>query len=331
MTEMDKALAGGEAVRLILAALADELDRTESGAGEGEDVAFLHDYRVAVRRARVLVSQCRNYMPADAVALFSAELRWIGQATSLLRDTDIFLLAMEQYLSWLPDELHEHLEPLQNYLLQARKSEQEKFVQTLTDARYTAFIAYWREYADSFDLQEGAALLPFAELAHEKIWKLYKKIIRHGRLIGPDSPSGDLHDLRKQCKKLRYMIEMSARILPAEINPEVTKSLRQLQSVLGEHQDHDVQAATLMDFSKSLINDQNESENTCLALGILIGNLNARKAMQREKFHICFEKLADKRSKRGYRKLFKKHKLRPDTELSASPSPGGERRAGQTF
>lgn len=63
-----------EVVRRLLAGMADELAQNEAGAGAGEEIVFLHDCRVAVRSARVIVSQCRNFIPADAAGLFSTEL-----------------------------------------------------------------------------------------------------------------------------------------------------------------------------------------------------------------------------------------------------------------
>jgi CHAD domain-containing protein len=297
-------ITGGEVVRQILAELLGDLVKNETGAAEGAAIEFLHNYRVAVRRARVIVNQYENAFPPETAAFLQNELRWLGRATSPLRDADIFMAAIEQYALWLAGDLAQYLKPFRQHLYQSRKTGQEKFVRLLTDKRYRAFIAFWREFAagDSA-LREGQAVPDFEDLAHTRIWRLYKKIVRLGQKISPESPPAELHELRKECKKLRYLIELSAKFLPSGKNSGVMKTLKSLQDVLGAHQDCDVQAAAMMDFSRSMNQDSMEAGYASLAMGILIGHLDAQKAEQREKFTACFEKFSGGRSRRGYRIL----------------------------
>jgi CHAD domain-containing protein len=302
--ETDMTITGGAAVRQILAELLADLVRNEAGAAEGAAIEFLHNYRVAVRRARVIVSQYKNAIPAETAAFLQKELRWLGRATSPLRDADIFMAAIEQYALWLPGDLAQYLKPFREHLLQSRKTGQEKLVRLLTDKRYRAFIAFWRDFAagDSV-LLESEALPDFQDLAHTRIWRLYKKTVRRGQKISPESAPAELHELRKECKKLRYLIELSAKIIPPGKNSGVMKTLKSLQNVLGAHQDCDVQAAAMMDFSRSFKQGSMEAGYASLAMGILIGHLDALKAEQREKFAASFEKFAGGRSRRGYRIL----------------------------
>ncbi len=141
MTERIMAVTGGEAVSRILAGLLDELLMNESGAVAALNIAHLHNYRVALRRARVIVSQYKEVMPADDAALFLSELRWLGQVTSQLRDTDVYLASIKEYEGWLPDELKSFFLPFQEYLLRNRENAHEKFTAAITDARYTLFIS----------------------------------------------------------------------------------------------------------------------------------------------------------------------------------------------
>lgn len=304
MSETDMTITGGEGVRQILAALLGDLVKNEAGAAEGADIEFLHNYRVAVRRARVIVSQYKNALPSETAVFLRNELRWLGRATSPMRDADIFMTAIEHYAVWLPEDLAEHLKPFREFLLQSRKTGQENFVNLLTDKRYGAFIVFWRDFAEGDSaLQHSQAFPDFEDLAHARIWRLYKKIVRRGQKIGPESLPSELHALRKECKKLRYLIELSFKIIsPGKIS-EVMKSLKSLQNVLGLHQDCDVQVAALMDFSRSIDQDSGVAGYTGLAMGILIGHLETKKAEQREKFISIFEKFSGDRSRRGFRIL----------------------------
>ncbi len=311
MSEIITVVTGGEAVSQILAGLLDDIVMNESGARAALDINYLHNYRVAIRRARVIVGQYKEIMPGEAAAFFSSELHWLGQQTSQLRDADIYLAAIDQYRGWLPEWLEFFLQPFQDYLLLNQKNEHDKFVRTLTDARYTLFIAYWRAFtARGHADWDNLAWSLYEDLARTKIWRLYRKTVRQGRKIIHDTPASALHALRKDGKKLRYLIEFFDRFTPGQETQILTKQLRQLQTILGSHQDHDVQAAALIQFRKLYSQNETASNQTYLALGILIGHLKAKQAEARVNFEICFGNFSSKRIKREFRALCHKQKVK---------------------
>lgn len=312
MPEIDEAATCGQAVCQILSGLLDALTLNEAGARAAADITCLHDYRVAIRRARVVVGRFGEIMPAEAAAYFSSELRWLGQLTGPLRDADLQLAALRQHHKWLPVELISSLQPLHEYLQQNQKSEHGKFVRVLTDDRYVQFIAYWRAFAAKGHADwSNQAWALFAEAAGADIWRLYRKMVRQGRKIGPDSPAEVLHELRKDGKELRYLIEFFDMTTPDHEALNLLRQLRRLQTVLGDHQDFEVQADTLLQFGKQLGLGRSRFYKTFLALGILAGRLNALQADARDKFAACFEKFSSKRSKRDFRALCKKQESEP--------------------
>src|SRR4029077_17207494 len=49
-----------------------------------------------------------------------------------------------------------------------------------------------------------------AALAADRIDRAHRKVLKRGAAITPDSPPESLHDLRKRCKELRYLLEFFA-------------------------------------------------------------------------------------------------------------------------
>ncbi|MEQ1888327.1 MAG: CHAD domain-containing protein [Alphaproteobacteria bacterium] len=317
MNEVNPVITGGEAVGQILAVLLDDLTRNEAGARASEDTEYLHNYRVAIRRARVVIGQFSEVLPAAAAAYFSSEFRWLGQSSSPLRDADTFIQEFERHLAWLPETVRPNARQFQDHLRFRRKLEHEKFVIVLSSPRYVLFIAYWRAFAakghTDWNIRAWAL---FEDIWSEKIWRLYRRMVRKGRLIGADSPAAVLHELRKDGKKLRYLIEffdqISSKQETVKSSPPLRR-LRRLQNILGAHQDYDVQSAAIMEFFEIQCKGEQASNNTSLALGILIGQLGARQALIREKFESCFKKFSRKRSKRKFRVLCAKPQAKPDT------------------
>ena len=62
-------------------------------------------------------------------------------------------------------------------------------------------------------------------------------------------PAEQVHDLRKDAKKLRYLLECFASLLPTSRRKAFVKRLKALQDNLGEHQDAEVHVAELRDSS----------------------------------------------------------------------------------
>lgn len=312
--EIDAEVTCGAAVCQILSGLLGDLIMNASCAMKAQDIEYLHDFRVAIRRMRTLVAQFREIMPDETADYLTGELRWLGQLTGPLRDADGFLAAFDDYCAWLPEPLRFSLQPVQEYLQHTKKQEQEKFIRALMDSRYAAFIASAQAFvAGGHADWNNRAWSLYVDLAGGKIWRLYRKMLRQGNKIDSDSPASALHELRKDGKKLRYLTGFFEKISPAHTSPELSKQLRRLQNVLGDHQDFEVQAEALMQASKQLMQGETALPHTYLATGILIGRLNALQAGARAKFDAGFNEFSRKRTQRQFRTLYKN----PESKLAA--------------
>ena len=68
------------------------------------------------------------------------------------------------------------------------------------------------------------------------------RIVKAGKRIDDSSPPQALHELRKQGKELRYLLELFTSLYPAHVTKPMLRTLRALQEMLGRFQDREVQA-----------------------------------------------------------------------------------------
>jgi CHAD domain-containing protein len=112
--------------------------------------------------------------------------------------------------------------------------------------------------------------------------------LKEGSAINETSPSEALHDLRKSCKKLRYLMEFFQTLYLESQIKHFIRNLKNLQEVLGDFQDYAIQEQTLKQYSEEMLNN-NVDAKTLLAMGVLIQNLDTYKEQARQAFSSKFE------------------------------------------
>jgi hypothetical protein len=80
-----------EAVWRILKNLVSVMHQNMDGVRKDIDTEFLHDLRVAIRRARSLIGQTRGVFDADTTAMLQDHLKTIGGVSGDVRDLDVYL------------------------------------------------------------------------------------------------------------------------------------------------------------------------------------------------------------------------------------------------
>ncbi len=275
----------------------------EQGVIADIDSEFLHDYRVAVRRTRAMLSQARTVLPDEALAKAKEFFTWLNKATGETRDLDIYLLNFESYKKKLPGVIRQSINPLHSFLVSKKQSSQQQLAKKLRSGKYINQLAEWESYLSSYkspDLSPPDVRLSAKEFAGTRIWKTYKRAIQEGREIGCESPPEALHKLRKTCKKLRYLVEFFQSLYPDRQIDKLIKPLKRLQDVLGEYQDLSVQQESLKQFSEEMhaINTPNK---TFMAMGVLIQELEKRKEKVRDHFDDQFSVFR----KQEYHAIFK--------------------------
>ncbi|MGZ8947759.1 MAG: CHAD domain-containing protein [Methylococcaceae bacterium] len=302
---LDPDMRADIAVKYIYSHLLKAIKDNEQGTIADTDSEFLHDFRVAVRRTRAGLSQLKGVLPDKISAKYAEFFSWLGQNTGSTRDLDVYLLNFDHYKSSLPASIRDDLNPLYEFMLAKQQKAQKELAKKLRSAKYLSTISEWEQY-----LKEQAPLKPvepnakltIKQMADRRLWKNYKRVLREGNAITGQSPPEALHELRKSCKKLRYLMEFFQSLYPENEIKHFIKNLKGLQEVLGSFQDYAVQENTLKLFSEEMLSN-NSHANTLLAMGVLIQNLDTFRGNARKDFSSKFATFKHEENQSAFKSL----------------------------
>lgn len=275
-------LPAAEATRLILRHLLEMVSANLPGAIEDLDPEFLHDLRVAVRRARSALGQLAgSYNPARFARL-REELRWLGGVTGPCRDLDVFVMDLEGYGKELGEPARTHLSPLIDHLRRQRDQQHKELRAALRSNRLRRLLVTWRTVTEPPRRPPGTPEGQQAarEFGAARVQRAYRRLRRHTRRLGRDAPAEGLHQLRIDAKKLRYLLEFFAPLLG---RPAATliRHLKGVQDALGTFNDLSVQQQRLASLLGEALASGEVDATAALAAGRLAALLEARQAAQR--------------------------------------------------
>lgn len=260
------------AVRCLLRLLLAMVRYNELGMQQDDDPLYLHDFRVAIRRARSLLGQTREVFPHETTQRFRKELANLGRSTGSVRDLDAFLLVQDTYRQRLPVDSRPALQPFFAFLQQERMERYRTLVKTFGTKRYRAVLREWQTFATQPEASDPRTPA-VKEVVLERIVRQYRALVS----IEPDSlrhaESERLHRLRIECKKLRYLLDLFITALPELPIRNVLKHLKRVQRTLGRIQDISVQKVMLQQFSNSTGGFAFDGNGTRHALAVLLTSL----------------------------------------------------------
>ncbi len=305
--QLDRRATADDATRRILLRLVEIIRVNWDGVIRDIDTEFLHDFRVAIRRTRSALSQIKGVLPAGITAQYKRDFSDFGKLSNKLRDLDVYLLNADSFRDMLPEQLACDLEPLFAYLAKERTRELRKVVRALHSSQYTDMMNNWeRLLSNSCNTDESAinAELPVVGLASKRIYKKFMYILRFGAGITDATPDATLHELRIDCKKLRYLLEFFVSLYPVEKTRQLISQLKRLQDNLGRFNDLCVQEAELLTFVEKLPSNRPEQRRTIMAIGCLVEKLDLEKKAVRARFASVFSVFAGAENRALYKTLF---------------------------
>jgi CHAD domain-containing protein len=246
----------------------DEIRSHDPGVKLGDDPEDVHDLRVAVRRLRALLRSAASTLPAEWTTPLRSELKWLGtEVLGPLRDLDVLLAHLREATAALgadADAADAALAPLAAEHTAAR----ELVLATLVGDRYLELLIQLDRSVDNPPVVADAA--PAAIAAAE-----FRKLRRRMSAVDADATDEELHSLRIRGKKARYAAELAE---PAVGRPakRFVASAKQLQDVLGEHQDALVAEERL----RGLLGTA-RAKRSAFALGRLVEREQARRVEAR--------------------------------------------------
>ena len=284
------------AAAAVLRGLLEVIEGNREGAIAGGDPEYLHQLRIAVRRSRTVQRQLKHVFAPLELPGFRSEFRWLQRATGEARDLDVYLLGFDDLRALVPGDMQDDLGPLRQVLGHWRLATQAEMARAVASRRTAELLQDWEMLLESLvELpadDRPAAAVPIGELAGRRIRRVYKQIRKAGGRIDAESPANAFHELRKKGKELRYLLELfGVQLHDPDVVTELIDVLKELQDVLGRHQDREVQIAMLRSLADEVAGLP-RGPQAVLAMGVLIDRLWADERQARREFGERFELLA---------------------------------------
>ncbi len=272
----------------------------EPGTRLGLDPEFLHDMRVATRRIRAALRVFRPGLPPRRVQGLVRDLRWLGRTLGEVRDLDVYLIRLQQEIGDLPGDLQPGVEHFRKLLIKRREKARQRMLQVLDSRRYDKFIFRFRRFLDLGPPNyptASKAKIPVGEVAGGIIKKRLRKVLRTGREIKKTSPDEQLHRLRIDCKRLRYVCEFFADIYGGAAS-KFARRVTKIQDILGVHQDAVVARSALSSFAGEISPPAGQREKVFMALGHLMAQHEGHARACRSEFAKVWKRF-DRKKVRG--------------------------------
>ncbi|HWF54936.1 MAG TPA: CHAD domain-containing protein [Solirubrobacteraceae bacterium] len=296
------------AAAAVLRRLLEVIEANLDGSIADLDAEFLHDLRVAVRRSRAVLRELKTVFPPRELGHFRAELKWLQGITGPARDHDVYVLEFDAMRELVPAGIRDDLDPVMRVLKDRRELAHRTMVRELRSERMMRLRREWDAFLEELVAapldERPQAQQAIGELAGMRIAKVYRRIRKMGRAIGPDSPAEEYHEIRKKGKELRYLLELfGTPLFGAETVKPMIKSLKSLQDVLGRHQDREVQQATLRGIAEQVSGMPGRTA-ALMAMGVLLEHLGQDEIATRGEFAEQFAEFTSKERRAQVKDVF---------------------------
>lgn len=305
LVELTRGMPAAAALAALFEAYGEVMWANEPGIIDNLDSEFLHDYRVALRSIRSWHGDLRKVIAKSARARERTELAALNRLTGRLRDLDVLAGQLPVYLADTGGTHATQAEALSALVGAARDRARRAVVKHFRGHRYRAFRRRWQTLAT--DLARGRQTGRRGD-ARLKTVVLEALRRRHARVIDFDwSRAQDepalLHELRKECKKLRYLLEGFQRLFDATLCRRAIAELKKVQTAMGDTWDLHVHHALLRELADALPSGDARAR---AVLPVVIGletRLTALEHAHCELVTLAFEHFRLPATQRIYRRL----------------------------
>jgi CHAD domain-containing protein len=237
----------------------------ERGTLIGEDVEELHDMRVATRRMRTAFDVFGQAFDPKTMKHYLKGLRRLGRALGGVRDMDVILAHALDYQRKMDEVQQLGLEPLLAAWKQMIHKKRTRMTRHLQSEDYQNFKYNFNQFlqASEHGMEVGGYTAMTSHLGDIVPILVYERYatVRAYETILPTASMAQLHALRIEFKKLRYILEYFREILGDNTGQAISE-LKQLQDHLGELHDSDVACQLVGDFLKGWDKEQSSRQLT---------------------------------------------------------------------
>ena len=280
----------------------------EPGILADKDTEFLHDYRVSLRKVRSVLSLFKGIYSDEQTQMLKQAFADLMSPTGRLRDLDVYLLDRQHYFELLPVSLYDGLAIMFDIFAVERDDQLKKISVHLKSSAYKNKISSLEKLFSEPDALPAGANADYSAYLYASmlIWKRYRKVCKIARAITPATDDAEVHDLRIQCKKLRYLMEFFSPMYPAKKIKGLIKALKLLQDNLGLFNDYSVQQDSLHTFILTHASKGRKRDLiVAKSAGALIAMLYQKQIEERSRVISNFEIFDSRTTQQQFRKLFK--------------------------
>jgi len=227
----------GDAFHAIVSSCVEHLVDNAQGMEHSDDVEFLHQSRIAIRRLRLAFKLFADVLPLEGFQASLATVAWLADDLGDARDWDVFNLeTLPLLMQRFPEDAG--LKRLSVWATEQRARANRQAREDVASKRYTRLVLEltrallhepWRESGESA-LPAHAPTL--TEHARAMLRRRHRRVVRQGDSL--DSlDSGGLHRLRRDIKRLRYATTFFASLWSRKAVRAYLAMLSDLQDLLG--------------------------------------------------------------------------------------------------
>ncbi|MGW1268461.1 CYTH and CHAD domain-containing protein [Streptomyces sp. NPDC002491] len=258
---------------------------------EAEDA--VHDMRVATRRLRSTFRSFRKVLDRGVTDPIGVELKWLAGELGVGRDQEVLAERLGAGLEDVPHALVSGpvAERLQTWAKAQHHGSRSRLLGVLDSARYLALLDALDAFVADPPLRKAAEGKPakvLAKAVRKDLGKVSDLVERAmAEPSGHDRDEG-LHEARKKAKRTRYAAETATPAIGGRAKA-LAKSMKSLQSLLGEHQDSVMARQALRELS-AVAHAAGESAFT---YGLLYGREERRAELVEEELPAAWEEIRD--------------------------------------
>jgi inorganic triphosphatase YgiF len=291
-------LSTEEAFVAIVNNCLEQLRANEEAVLSTEDDEAIHQFRVALRRLRAIVSAYRDLVDDDVQAMISIDLRWMQRQFGPARDLDVLIAETLQ-------PIHNRLraQPAFDQLLEtaeaARAEARRAAHLAIENPRYVSMLIQFYRHLHSGGWRRASARArlgaPVGDFARPLLQSRHKRLMKLGARY-EQLPEPELHRLRILAKKMRYAAEAFHSLYKPKVTKKYIASLTAIQDSLGSLNDAFVSRQLLSALAQRLMIDRGmAAADANLLQGLVLGWQTARIDRDLGGFEAVWRKFAEEK------------------------------------
>jgi len=272
-------LPAGHGARVLAVQFLDEAALAAARLSDPDDEEALHDFRVALRRLRSVLSMYRAQFATPALKKLRKRLRRLARSTNTARDTEVQIAWIETQRPVFRGIYRRHLGWLLERL-ESRKGHGYRVARNRIGSRFPALESRLRQqcsvYRVEYAIDQPPVTTSFATETSQLLIEHLRDLEADCSRVRAIEDLGHAHQARIEIKRLRYLVTPIRNVLSR--GQEGVRRLKALQDLLGSLQDTVVLGDVLAELAEEVA-----SERTRRVIDVALDDDSGEEALRRER------------------------------------------------